>query len=200
MPGRVLNGRKEKVFFREVHHLRQWWVWLVVLFAAGLAWQAAGRRLLLGVPAGGDPGSDLRLFAVWVFFGVLLPALFWWGRLVVEVRADGLYLRWFPFWLSYRRIPFGRVRGYTARPEGRGDAAACALAGGRGVEVELVDGGRLFVASRRPEEMVRAMDALLAGDAARWGAARAWAAYRDTRDGDAGGGGGTSREAELGPG
>ena len=173
MSDAVRHGEGSNVFFRELQYFRQWWLWLIVLFIAGLSWHAAVEQLILGIPAGNNPASDPEVLVIWVVFGILFPALFWFSRLITEVRSDGLYICFFPFHLSFKKIPFTQIKKYEARTYspigdygGWGirygfEGKAYNVTGNRGVQLEFVDGKRLLVGSQRPEEFVAAIDAAL---------------------------------------
>jgi len=100
-----------------------------------------------------------------------LPALFVFGRLITEVREDGIYIRFVPFHRRSRKIPFKDLKEYqvrTYRPilDYGGWGIRCGLkgkaytvSGNRGVQLELTSGERLLVGSQRPEELWQAIRA-----------------------------------------
>lgn len=162
-------GGESNALFREVQYFRQWWLWLIVLFIAGLSWHTAIEQLVFGIPSGNKPASDLEVLVIWIVFGILLPALFWFGRLITEVRRDGLYFCFFPFHLSFKKIPFTQIRKYEVRTyspaeyggwgiRGWSDDMVYNVSGNRGVQLELVNGKRLLIGSQRPEELAEAID------------------------------------------
>jgi hypothetical protein len=157
--------------YREVQQFRQVWIWVMVLALAGLVWYAAAMQLLLHRPFGGRPMSVALLVVNWFIFGIGLPALFFFARLVTEVRADGIYICFFPFHWTFRRIAFTEVKQYkvrTYRPirEYGGWGIRCGskgkaynVSGDRGVQIELSNGKRLLIGSQRAEELWRAIQA-----------------------------------------
>ncbi|MFC1918476.1 DUF6141 family protein, partial [Chloroflexota bacterium] len=62
------------------------------------------QQLVLGKPFGNNPAPDMVLVIIAVIFGLGLPALFCIVNLTTEVHDDGLYIRFYPFHLSFRRI------------------------------------------------------------------------------------------------
>jgi hypothetical protein len=160
--------------FHEVQLFRKTWVlflvfpialFLIVLFGYGMI-----KQLVLGLPWGGKPLSDTALAIIgplWILFGIGLAYLFYSGKLITEVREDGLYVRFFP--LTHQRIPFGEiedceVRTYSPIREFGGwgirygrRAKAYNASGNRGVQLQLSNGKRLLIGSQRPEELAQAI-------------------------------------------
>jgi hypothetical protein len=155
--------------YREVQQFRQAWIWAVVIAIVGLIWVAGVRQLILDRPFGGQPMPDILLVIFWLLFGIGLPALFLFCRLVTEVRNDGIYIRFSPFHLSFRRIGFEELKGYDVRAYrpireygGSGirsgsKGKAYNVSGNRGVQLVLTNGRRLLLGSQRPEEFWQAI-------------------------------------------
>jgi hypothetical protein len=162
--------------FCEVQQFRQTWVWVLVLpislFFIILFGYGMIKQLIFGHPWGGRPLSDTALAIIgplWVLFAVGLAYLFYSMKLVIEVRSDGLYIRFFP--LTHQNITFEditrcEVRTYNPIREfggwgiryGRGKKAYN-VSGNRGVQLELSNGKRLLIGSQRSEELARAIEA-----------------------------------------
>jgi hypothetical protein len=155
--------------YREVQQFRQIWLWLVILAIAGLMWYALISQLILQYPLGNNPIPDGWLILFWLLFGIGLPCLFFFSKLITEVREDGLYLRFVPFHFSFHKIPFEQLKQYEARtyrpiweyggwgirygPKGR----AYNVSGNRGVQLELAGGKRLLIGSQHPDELQQAI-------------------------------------------
>ena len=156
--------------YREVQRFRQPWIWVIVLGLAGLVWCAAVSRLVLHRPFGTRPMPDIVLAAFWVAFGIGLPALFFFGRLVTEVHDDGICIRFSPFHRRPRRIAlfdvrrcgvrtYRPVRDYGGWGIRRGSGGtAYTVSGSRGVEIELSNGERILIGSRRADELCEAIE------------------------------------------
>lgn len=96
---------------------------------------------------------------------------FWVLELVTEVRDDGVHVKLGPVPGSATRIPFDdvadvRVTTYDASTYGGwhfgqrttlGGDTAYRLRGNRGVELRRGDGSRVFVGSRRPDDLATAI-------------------------------------------
>ncbi|NOR90412.1 MAG: hypothetical protein GQ524_09165 [Anaerolineales bacterium] len=155
--------------YREVQQFRQVWIWVIVSALSGLVWYAAVMQLLLHRPMGSSPMTDIMLVIFWFIFGIGLPALFFFSRLVTEVRDDGIYIRFFPFLRTAHRIAFTEMKQYEVRTYhsireygGYGirygsNGKAYNVSGDRGVQIELLNGERLLIGSQRAEELWRAL-------------------------------------------
>jgi hypothetical protein len=156
--------------YREVQQFRQIWIWVVVIAIAGLMWYAFVIQILFRRPFGDNPMPDIMMIIFWLIFGLGLPALFFFGKLITEVRGDGIYIRFFPLHLSFHKIAFKDLKRYevrTYRPlleyGGWGirygfKGKAYTVSGNRGVQLELLDGKRLLIGSQRPEEFLQAIE------------------------------------------
>ncbi len=109
------------------------------------------------------------LFVIVVIFGFGFPVFFYLINLTTEVRADGLYYRFFPIHLSFRKIELRNlttceVRTYSALREYGGwgirrgpKGKAYNVSGNRGVQLELSNGERILIGSRKPDELAGAL-------------------------------------------
>lgn len=162
-----IMGSESTVLFREVQRFDQWWLWLLVLVATSMVWYGAIQQLILGKAFGDNPTSDIGMSILLILFGILLPLFMYSLKLRTEVRQDGLYVRFYPFHLSFRHYPYTniniyRVRKYSPIREYGGwgirygrKGMAYNVRGNRGVELEFNDGKSLLIGSQEPEELER---------------------------------------------
>lgn len=158
--------------FREVQHLRQPALLVLVALAGALQWGLVIYYLALGGTFGGDRPSTWAIVVPWALLGVGLPALVRWLRLVTEVSPAGLVVVLAP--VSRREVPASAIAacrvvrhrplrefgGFGARWASGGRRAY--TAGGReAVEVELRDGTQMVLGTRRPGELRAALAALV---------------------------------------
>jgi hypothetical protein len=158
----------EAVHFLEVQRFRQWWIWALLAFVAGTSWFFFIEAVLFGEVEG---GAELAItIAVWAFSGILLPLFFSALRLESEVRADGIYVRFFPLHLRSRRFAWDEIAsvdavdyrpildygGWGIRYGSKGKAYN--VSGREGVRLSFKDGRRdLLIGSRHPVELVEAV-------------------------------------------
>ncbi|WP_094228924.1 DUF6141 family protein [Methanolobus psychrotolerans] len=156
--------------YREVQKFNQLWVWLLVLLPVATVWYGAIEQLVYGRPYGDNPASDLGMFAIWVVFGLLLPLFMLSIRLVIEVKADGIYIKFFPIHLSFKYYPFESIVSYsviTYRPlwdyGGWGirygsKGKAYNIRGNRGLMLKFKNGKSLLLGSQEAELLKMAID------------------------------------------
>lgn len=161
------------IIFREVQQFRQKWLWLIILFIAGILWYGVIRQLVLNIPFGSKPAPDAVLLIFWLIFGIAFPVFFYSIKLITEVRNDGLYICFFPFCFSFHKIALDELKTYEVRSYspikeygGWGiryglKGKAYNVSGNRGVQLELSDRKRILIGSQKPEELARAIDLVL---------------------------------------
>ena len=157
------------VRFREEQRFHQPWLWLLILGLAALQWWGLVQQIVLGQPWGNRPAPDWMVVLLWVLIGIGLPLFFLYLRLIVTVTDESIDIRFRP--LTRRTIPITDVTHVEARTyaplreyggwgiRGWGGKRAYNVSGRRGVELTLVDGGKLMIGSQRANELAQAIAA-----------------------------------------
>jgi hypothetical protein len=131
------------------------------------------QQLIMGKPFGNNPTSNSLLVFIVVIFGLGLPAFMYKINLTVEIHEEGLYFRFFPLHLSFRKIYIEDITGFTVETYrairdyggwgiryGR-KGKAYNVSGNRGVQLQLSNGEYILIGSQHPEEMSEALKAVL---------------------------------------
>jgi hypothetical protein len=103
--------------------------------------------------------------AITFAIGIILPVLLLAMKLKIQIRQDGIYLKIFPFHLSYRRISWDDLANYGSYEHQEKKTnklgirytitgKSYGLGGRRGIMLELVNGGKVYIESRRPEKII----------------------------------------------
>jgi len=109
----VLTIENPKVIYREVQRPRQFWWWAVVLLVAFLMWYGFIQQIIFGIPFGDKPAPDMMMMIIWVIFGIIFPVvMLGMVKLIIEVRDDGLYIRFSPFHIKFRKFLFKDITHY----------------------------------------------------------------------------------------
>jgi len=167
------KANRVNTLYRETQFLRQLWLWALVLFISLISLYGVFQQLVLKVPFGNNPAPDSIMIVLAVIFGIGLPLFMYTTNLTTEIRSDGLYVRFFPFHLSFHRIAVEEIQRYEACTYspikdyggwgirfGR-KGKAYNVSGNRGVQLELSNGKDLLVGSQKPEELVEALNTTL---------------------------------------
>ena len=163
------------ILYREVQRFRQPLIWIFLISIALFSIYGMVQQLILGKPFGNNPAPDVVLIIIVIIVGLGFPVFFYVMNLTIEVRTDGLYIRFFPLHVSFRKVEFTNIARYevrTYRPIrdyggwgirwGR-KGKAYNVSGNRGLQFELSDGKRLLLGSQKPEELAKALDFALGG-------------------------------------
>lgn len=160
--------------YAEIQKFNQRWLWvgliLFMLLVLGIFGYGFVQQWLFGIPWGDRPVSDEVLLisgSLIILFSLTMIYIFYTLRLITEVRTDGVYLRFFPFWSKV--IPYADIVGCEARhykplreyggwgiKYGR-SGWAYNISGDWGVQLMLQSGKRILIGSQRADELVRAI-------------------------------------------
>lgn len=108
------------------------------------------------------------VFAMGIFLPVLLLVI----KLKIQIRENGIYFRIVPFHLSYRRILWADLANYEVYKRIQKETnklgimntikgKSYGLGGNQGIELDLVNGSKIFIESRRPEKIIEMIKSLL---------------------------------------
>jgi hypothetical protein len=105
---------------------------------------------------------------VWAFFTAILPItlFFLLIRLDTVIKEDGVYVRFFPIHLKLKKYPWEDIEkcyvrtykplteygGWGYRSGLFGSGGALNISGKEGIQLELKNGKKLLIGTRRPEE------------------------------------------------
>lgn len=159
------------VVYREIQRPRQIWFWVLIILAAAYMWYWFFMQIIFDVPIGSNPASDAVTIVVCVIFGIALPVfMFGLVKLIIEVRNDGLYIRFSPFHFHYKQYLFKDIRHYESitysplkRFGGWGvrfnlkDETAYNMNGKKGIELKLKH-NTVVIGTQKPDELKKVMD------------------------------------------
>ncbi|MDR2980235.1 MAG: DUF6141 family protein [Bacteroidales bacterium] len=153
-----------KGFFKETQRYKQWWIWIILLCINGLFFYGIIKQIIIGEQWGDKPMSNTGL---WVAFGftLLLTILFACFRLETRITDEGVYVRFFPFQLTYKKYswdeisksyvrryhPIGEYGGWGVRYGRKGKAYN--VSGNKGLQLEFVNGKCLLIGTNKPIEL-----------------------------------------------
>src|SRR5690625_2499970 len=101
---------EQKLLYREVQRPRNIWYLLSVLLFAGLMWVGFIMQIFFDIEIGTKPAPDAMWVVLWLIFGVAFPIfMIFVIKLIVEVRIDGMYVRFVPFHQHARSFLFREI-------------------------------------------------------------------------------------------
>lgn len=76
-------------------------------------WSITIKQIIFGIPVGDNPAPNLLLVIFWFAFGITFSVfMLWICRLIIEVRSDGIYIRFVPFHRGYKSFLFEDIISY----------------------------------------------------------------------------------------
>lgn len=159
-----------EVLFTERQRFKQWWLWLILFGINGLFIFGVCKQVIGGQQFGNKPMSNTGLLIV-TGLTFLLVLLFLNFRLETRIKTDGIYVRFFPFHLSFKHYAWNKlnksyVRSYSAITEYGGwglrtglpgKSAAFNVSGNKGLQLEFDNNKKLLIGTNKPVELEEAL-------------------------------------------
>jgi hypothetical protein len=159
--------------FTERQRFKQIWLWALLVAINGLFIYGLISQVYLGQPLGDKPMSNGLL--IFVNSAVLLlTLLFVFLRLDTAIKKDGIYYRFLPFQLTYKKIPWDRIEksfvrqynpiseygGWGLRTGLFGKGQAFNISGNKGLQLVYNNGKKILIGTQRPEEIEQVLKQL----------------------------------------
>ena len=161
----------DRILFNERQRFNQWWLWLILL--------AINATLLVGLynqifnhrQFGDNPVDDSALVIVSAF-AFAFSALFFCFRLDTRIKDDGVYVRFFPFHLSFKHYswetiskaavrrydPIIEYGGWGLRLGALGEAYN--VSGNYGLQLNFPNKGSLLIGTSKPEKLRETLESI----------------------------------------
>jgi hypothetical protein len=164
------------LIFREVQAFGPTLRWLlIVLMAISLAIFAIGLWETITNPKTTNIFVPTLLSIIAMSIPIAATILFFILKMETEVRTDGLYVRFYPMHIRFRKFtgedlaehycrtykPIREYGGWGIRCSFTGKGKAYNVSGNKGVQLVLTNGKKLLIGSQRPDELVAAIDKML---------------------------------------
>jgi hypothetical protein len=159
-----------QLYFCETQRFNQPWIWALNLVMVAFFVYLIIMQLVLDKPVGNNPAPDFLLVLLFLIpFGII--ALFYFIRLETEIRRDGIHYRFPPFirkirtyrWEDIKQCyvrkynPIWEYGGWGYRVAGKKSGVACNVSGNMGIQIELKNGKKILLGTRKPEEVKEAL-------------------------------------------
>ncbi|MEE4257751.1 MAG: DUF6141 family protein [Bacteroidales bacterium] len=161
-----------RAYFNETQKFRQWWIWLIILLTV-VSW---GYALISSLQAEKpDKATDDLVLMLTSIIPVMLILLILVLRLVTRIRKEGIYIQFKPLQVREKFIPKEQIKSFEVRKYkplaeygGWGIRAglrkygkAYNVSGNMGLQLYLENGKKLLIGTQKPQEIQKAMEALL---------------------------------------
>ena len=157
---------EDKILFSEQQKFKQWWLWLILLVIDGTFILGIYKQVILKEQFGDKPMSDTGLF-IGLGGVLLLTLLFWKFKLQTMIKNDGIYVRFFPIHIAYRKYTWDKlvkiyVRKYSPITEYGGwglryglfgQGKALNVSGNVGLQLITVHNFKILIGTHKPEEI-----------------------------------------------
>ncbi|MHC4544645.1 MAG: DUF6141 family protein [Planctomycetota bacterium] len=169
-------SEEKDLIFREVQAFGPWLRWLlVVLTAVSFAIFAIALWETITNPETPDIFVPTLLSIIAMAIPIAVTILFFILKLETEVRSDGLYVRFYPMHIRFRKFtrkelaehycrtykPIREYGGWGIRCSFTGKGKAYNVSGNQGVQLVLTNGKKLLIGSQQPDELIAAIDKML---------------------------------------
>ncbi|WP_080905233.1 DUF6141 family protein [Parabacteroides sp. Marseille-P3160] len=158
------------ILFSERQSFKQWWIWIILLAIDGLFLYGSYKQLFLEEPFGNKPMNDTGLILM-TSLAIILTLLFIFLRLDTKIKKDGIYVRFFPFHLSYKHYPWDSLRecyirkyspiteygGWGVRLGLFGKGKAFNVSGGKGLQLEFTNQKKILIGTGKSDEMAKVL-------------------------------------------
>jgi hypothetical protein len=161
----------KEILFSESQKIKQVWIWLILLGINGLFLIAIIRQIIGGQPFGNNPMSNTGLL-VGMSLSILFTIIMANFRLDTLIKKDGIYVRFFPFHLRFKKYPWesltkSYVREYSPITEyggwglrygflGKGKVYS--ILGNKGLQLECKGKKKLLIGTQKPKELKEVLE------------------------------------------
>jgi hypothetical protein len=159
-----------EILFTERQQFKQWWLWLILLAINGVMLFGVFRQVIGGQPFGSKPASNTGLLMA-TGLVILITFLFTSFRLDTQIKTDGIYVRFFPFHIRFKKYTWHSltkcyVRHYSAITEYGGwglrvglfgKGGALNISGDKGLQLEFRNKKKLLIGTNKPTELTETL-------------------------------------------
>ncbi len=169
-------SEEKDLIFREVQTFGSWLRYLlVVLMAVSIVIFAIALWETITNPETTNTFVPTLLSIIAMAIPIAVTILFFILKLETEVRSDGLYVRFYPMHIHFKKFtgqdlaefysrtyrPILEYGGWGIRCSFTGKGKADNVSGNKGVQLVLTNGKKLLIGSQRPDELAAAIDQML---------------------------------------
>ena len=159
-----------EIQFKEKQQFTQWWVWAILIGVNSIFIYGVFKQVVGGSQFGDKPISNLGLLIVTGII-ILFTFLFFNFRLDTKINREGIYVRFFPFHLSFQHYSWEKIKksyvrkynpvfeygGWGFRFGLLGKGRAFNMSGNYGLQLKFVDNKELLIGTNKPDELKKTL-------------------------------------------
>lgn len=161
----------DEVLFIEKQRFKQLWLWIILLGINGFFIFGVFLQVIGGQQFGSKSMNDVGLLIA-TGVTILLTLFFISLRLDTHIKKDGIYVRFFPFHLSFKHFTWDTLKksyirkyaaiieygGWGLRLGLFGKGKAFNVSGNKGLQLEFTNNNKLLVGTKKPDELTEALN------------------------------------------
>lgn len=155
----------EYILFEEKQRFRLIWLWIILLSIDAFFLYGVLRQVVNGQQFGSKQISNTELLVA-ASLMMFLTMLFVFVRLETQIRKDGIYVRFFPFQLRFRKYSWDNIAqsfvrkynpiveygGWGFRLGFSGKGKAYTVSGDTGIQLVFANGSKLLIGTKKESE------------------------------------------------
>jgi hypothetical protein len=159
-----------EILFSESQKFKKWWLLFMLLGLNGLFIFGVFKQVIGGEQFGDKPMSNVGLLIA-TGLTLMVTLLFLNFRLDTMIKNDGIYVRFFPFHLTFKHYnwdsltksfvrqysPISEYGGWGWRLGLFGKGTAFNVSGNKGLQLEFNNHKKLLIGTNRPEELIETL-------------------------------------------
>ncbi|HUH18763.1 hypothetical protein [Albibacterium sp.] len=160
-----------EILFSEQQRFKQWWFWLIFLGIDALFLIGVYKQIIDGQQFGDKPMSNEGLIIITIIV-VLLTVAFALIKLETQVKHDGIYVRFFPFRISFKHYPWDSISssfvrkyrplveygGWGVRFSVFGSGTAYNVSGNIGLQLIFTNKKKLLIGTKKPDQLTEVLN------------------------------------------
>lgn len=160
----------DEILFTERQRFKQWWLWLIILGINGIFLFGVFKQVIGGQQFGDKPISNSGLLIA-TGLTIILTILLVNFRLDTIIKKDGIYVRFFPFHIKFKKYtwntltkayvrqysPITEYGGWGLRLGLFGKGKAYNISGDQGLQLEFTDNKKLLIGTNKADELTKVL-------------------------------------------
>lgn len=160
----------DEILFTERQRFKQWWLWLIILGINGIFLFGVFKQVIGGQQSGDKPISNTGLLIA-TGLTIILTILFVNFRLDTIIKKDGIYVRFFPFHIKFKKYtwntltkayvrqysPITEYGGWGLRLGLFGKGKAYNISGDQGLQLEFTGNKKLLIGTNKADELTKVL-------------------------------------------